>query len=63
MLVNRYQKVGGNLIIRLRLEFNELVWAVTNKCNHYLIGSVCDVYTDNIALSYINSTHKLSAYE
>ena len=22
-----------------------------------------DVYTDNIALSYINSTHKLSEYE
>ena len=46
-----------------RLEFNALVWAVTNKFNHYLIGSECDVYTDNIALSYINSTHKLSAYE
>ena len=28
-----------------------------------MIGSECDVYTDNIALSYVNSTHKLSAYE
>ena len=46
-----------------RLEFNALVWAVTKKFNHYLIGTECDVYTDNIALSYINSTHKLSAYE
>ena len=37
-----------------RLEFNALVWAVTNKFNHYLIGSEFDVYTDNIALSYIH---------
>ena len=46
-----------------RLEFNALVWAVTNKFNHYLKGSECDIYTDNIALSYINSIYNLSAYE
>ena len=34
-----------------------------NKFNHYLIGSECYVFTDNITLSYINSTRKLSAYE
>ena len=27
-----------------RLEFNVLVLAVTNKCNHYLIGSECCIY-------------------
>ena len=46
-----------------RLEFNTQVWSVTNAFNHYLIDSECDIYTDNIVLSYINSTHKLSAYE
>ena len=30
-----------------RLQFNALIWAVTNTCNHYLIGSECDVNTDN----------------
>ena len=34
-----------------------------NTCNHYLIGRVFNVNTDNIALSYKNSTHKLIAYE
>ena len=39
------------------------MWAVCERFSHYLIGSVCEVITDNSALSYIYSTKKLSAVE
>ena len=40
MLVYRYQNNWRKPdYSSKRLEFSALVWAVTNKCNHYLIGS------------------------
>ena len=38
-----------------------MVWAVTNKFNHYMIGSEFDVYINISVLSYINAIHKRSA--
>ena len=45
-----------------KLEFLPLKWAVTEEFRDYLIGTKFTVYTDNIPLSYLQTT-KLGAVE
>ena len=45
-----------------KLEFLPLEWAVTEEFRDYLIGTKFTVYTDNIPLSYLQTT-KLGAVE
>ena len=46
-----------------KLEFLAVVWAVSDKFRHYLIGSKCTVITDNSALSYLERKKTLTALE
>ena len=46
-----------------KLEFIAIVWAVSDKFRHYLMGSKCTVYTDNSALAYISRKGELTALE
>ena len=36
-----------------KLEFVDVVWAVSEKCRHYLMGAKCTVITDNSAVACI----------
>ena len=46
-----------------KLEFIAIVWAVSDKFRHYLMGSKCTVYTDNSAVAYISRKGELTALE
>ena len=46
-----------------KLELLGLKWAVTERYRDYLLGSKCEVYTDNNPLTYIQSSAKLGATE
>ena len=46
-----------------KLEFLAVVWAISDKFRHYLLGSKCQVITDNSAVACILNKKDLSALE
>ena len=46
-----------------KLELLAIVWAVSTKFRHYLMGAKCTVFTDNSAVAYINRKTDLIALE
>ena len=46
-----------------KLAFVAVIWAVSDKFRHYLIGSKCLVITDNSALSYLERDKTLTSLE
>ena len=45
----------------MKLELQALYWAVTEKFRDILLGAEFTVFTDNIPLSYLQTTAKLGA--
>ena len=55
-------KSGGKLLVK-EARFLAVVWALSDKFRHYLIGYKCLVITDNSALSYLECKKTLTALE
>ena len=45
----------------IKLEFIAIVWAISDKFRHYLMGPKCTVYTDNSYVEYIARKRELTA--